>query len=50
LADPQNIADFASLVAGHPVSYELLDDYGTGAVQLATWTDAGFEYRQRPRM
>ena len=41
----QNSAEFANLIAGHPVSYELLDDYGTGSVLLAKWTDAGFEYR-----
>jgi hypothetical protein len=40
-----NSADFADLIAGHPISYELLYDYGTGAVRLATWTSTGFQYR-----
>ena len=37
--------EFASLVAGRPLSYELLHDYGMGAVLLATWSEDGFEYR-----
>lgn len=38
---------FAELVSGRAVSYELLYDYGMGAVRLATWTDAGFAYEWR---
>jgi len=41
-------AEFAKVIAGHPISYELVDDLGKGgSVLLATWTDAGFEYRQK---
>lgn len=39
--------EFAELVAGRAVSYELFYDHGTGAVRLATWTDAGFAYEWR---
>jgi hypothetical protein len=37
--------EFANLVTGRPVSYELLHDFGMGAVLIATWTEDGFEYR-----
>ncbi len=36
--------EFADLISGHPISYELIDDYGKGSVRLATWTDEGFAY------
>lgn len=38
-------ADFAKLVAGRPVVYELIYDYGMGAVRLAMLTEAGFKYQ-----
>jgi len=37
--------DFADLISGRPIAYELLYDYGMGAVRLATWTDEGFAYQ-----
>lgn len=37
--------DFARLVSGRPVCYELLHDYGMGSVLLATSSEEGFEYR-----
>jgi hypothetical protein len=39
--------EFAELIAGRTVSYELLHDHGTGAVRLATWTDTGFTFEWR---
>ncbi len=39
--------EFAELITGRAVSYELLYDQGTGAVRLAAWTDAGFSYEWR---
>jgi hypothetical protein len=40
--------EFATLANGRPISYELLHDYGMGAVLLATWSDEGFEYKWKP--
>lgn len=40
--------DFAQLVSGRPTSYELIHDYGMGAVLLATFSDGAFEYRWKP--
>jgi hypothetical protein len=37
-------SDFAKLIAGRPMSFELLHDYGMGSVLLASWTDEGFKY------
>ncbi len=37
--------EFAELISGHPIAYELLHDYGMGAIRLATWTDEGFAYQ-----
>jgi hypothetical protein len=37
--------DFAGLISGHAIAYELLYDYGMGAIRLATWTDEGFAYQ-----
>ena len=39
-------SEFAELISGRPVAYELLYDYGMGAVRLATWTDEGFAYQR----
>jgi hypothetical protein len=36
--------DFAELISGHPIAYELLHDAGRGGVRLATWTEDGFAY------
>lgn len=44
----QDSPEFARLVRGRPTSYALLYNYGMGAVQLATWTDEGFEYVWKP--
>jgi len=39
--------EFAALISGRAVSCELVHDQGTGAVRLATWTEAGFTYEWR---
>lgn len=39
--------EFAELVAGRTVAYELVFDDGTAAVRLATWGEAGFDYEWR---
>lgn len=36
--------DFAELIGGRAIAYELLYDHETGAVRLATWTEASFVY------
>jgi hypothetical protein len=38
-------ADFARIVAGRPVVYELLEDYGMGAVRLAFKDRSGFHFQ-----
>jgi len=38
--------EFAELISNHPIAYELLYDYGMGAVRLATWTAEGFAYQR----
>jgi hypothetical protein len=36
--------DFAQLMSGRPVAYDLVYDYGTGSIGVATWSDQGFAY------
>lgn len=40
--------EFAQLVRRRPMSYELIHDYGMGAVLLATSSEEGFEYPWKP--
>ena len=37
--------EFARLVSGRPIVYELLDDYGMGAVRLAFKDRSGFHFQ-----
>jgi hypothetical protein len=39
--------DFARLIAGRTVSYELFHGQETGALRLATWGEGGFAYEWR---
>ena len=38
---------FAYLISTVAATFELVYEDGTGAVRLATWTDAGFTYELR---